>query len=295
MYLIELLKKIFRDKNLGIIIYLILNIFVVVMILSSFFASNKINGILFGIIAYLLSVSIALSPIGEWLLRLQTNCKVIKRVDYLEKLNPLFEEVYNKAKEIDPSISSNIKLYMNDNMEPNAFATGRNTICLTKGLLSYTDDEIKAIFSHEFGHLRNKDTDLLLLITVGNFIIMFFFIVFRLIFRTTGIIASIINRSWGTLIITLFIDTIYVAMFSLWTRLGAVLVLHSSRRSEYEADKFAFDTGYGYYLAEALDKLSLYSGERSKGIFDTLMSSHPRTDDRIAKLQELGVEYRRTF
>ena len=58
MYLIELLKKIFRDKNLGIIIYLILNIFVVVMILSSFFASNKINGILFGIIAYLLSVSI---------------------------------------------------------------------------------------------------------------------------------------------------------------------------------------------------------------------------------------------
>ena len=124
---------------------------------------------------------------------------------------------------------------------------------------------------------------------------MFFFIVFRLIFRTTGIIASIINRSWGTLIITLFIDTIYVAMFSLWTRLGAVLVLHSSRRSEYEADKFAFDTGYGYYLAEALDKLSLYSGERSKGIFATLMSSHPRTDDRIAKLQELGVEYRRTF
>lgn len=295
MYVFEFLQRLIKKKNVGIIVYLIINIFIVINLLSSFFPNNMILGILFGTAVYIVSVSVALSPVGEWILRRQTGCREIERADYKERLIPLFEEVYSKAKEKDLRISTDIKLYMNNDMQPNAFATGRNTICLTRGLLNYSDEEIKAIFAHEFGHLHYKDTDSLLLITVGNFIVTSFFVVSRLIFRFFGFTFAIVNRSWGAWILTLLMDVIYVGMFNLWTWLGTMLVLHSSRGREYEADKFAFDTGYGNSLAQALDKIGTYSGERSKGLFATLMSSHPETDSRIAKLQELGATYRRIF
>ncbi|HEY8362450.1 MAG TPA: M48 family metalloprotease [Tissierellaceae bacterium] len=108
-----------------------------------------------------------MSPIGEWILRIQTGSKQIKRKDYLNRLEPLFQEVLTKAREINPSIPEDVKLFMSEDKEPNAFATGRKTVCLTKGLLNYSDEQIKAVFAHELGHLGNKDTDFILLVTIG--------------------------------------------------------------------------------------------------------------------------------
>ena len=323
MYIIEFFKRIFKMKNWGILLYLIINIVVVVIIFGNVFTlPNQFNGgeitpataimaIIFGIIMYIISISIALSPIGEWLLRKLNKCEKITRKEDLNRLKPLFHEVYERAQILDSSISPNIQLYINDDKEPNAFATGRNTICLTRGLLEYSDDEIKAIFAHEFGHLHHKDTDLILFTTVGNFIVNIAFIVMRVTFYIIGFIFALFasgasrnrRRRWdGTYeetpdftpfaIIVLF-DAIFVGLFNLWTKIGVLLVLQSSRAHEFEADKFANEAGYGYDLAEALDHLEGYSGEKSKGLFLTLMSTHPSTDQRIAKLQELGVPYER--
>lgn len=293
MYIVEFLKRIFKKNNIGIIIYLILNLFVVVSFISILIPKSLILGILLGIVVYIISISIALSPFGEAILRYQIGCQEIERVDYIERLIPLFDEVYLKALEKDPNLSKNIKLYMRDDAEPNAFATGRNTICLTRGLLNLSDNEIKAIFAHEFAHLSNKDTDLILLVTVGNFIVLIFFVIIRFIFRTIGFIFAIINRSLGVYLATLLIDFIYVGIFNLWTWFGNVLVLHSSRKHEFEADKFAYNLGYGNDLAMALDNLNNYSGDTAKGLFATLRSSHPKIDARISKLQQLGATYRR--
>ena len=47
---------------------------------------------------------------------------------------------------------------MNHDEAPNAFATGRKTICVTEGMLSMPVEQIKATLGHEFGHLeRNID------------------------------------------------------------------------------------------------------------------------------------------
>ena len=287
-YFMDFIQNLTKKGNTGVLIYLILNVFIVVTIFSM--VQPGITGTIFGIVAYALSIAIALSPAGEWLLRVQTGCKRIKRVEYKERLEPLFREVYDKAKEQYPLLSENIELFMSQDKFPNAFATGRKTVCLTKGFLGFSDNKIKAVFAHELGHLAHKDTDIILIIAVGNFIVSAFFITYRVITGMMAFMFAIASRSYGTLIMHFFMDLIFVGMMWLWTRFGIILTRHSSRQNEYLADKFAYDCGYGNELAETLDLIGQGSG--AKGLWANLASTHPDTDDRIARLQDLGCSYR---
>ena len=54
------------------------------------------------------------------------------------------------------------RLWVIDQDEPNAFATGRNpshaSVAVTRGLLqSMNDDEIEGVLAHELGHVKNRD------------------------------------------------------------------------------------------------------------------------------------------
>ena len=51
---------------------------------------------------------------------------------------------------------------------PNAFALGRQTLCITDGLLLLSDDMILGILAHEIGHLSYGHTVIQLLIGGGN-------------------------------------------------------------------------------------------------------------------------------
>lgn len=74
-YLFDFLTRMFRKSNISVIIYLILNVALVCGFTVLFVPDNIPLGIVIGIVLYLVSVTIALSPIGEWYLRFQTRCK----------------------------------------------------------------------------------------------------------------------------------------------------------------------------------------------------------------------------
>ena len=63
------------------------------------------------------------------------------------------------------------------------------------------------------------------------------------------------------------------------------------RQNEYVADAYAYKLGYGELLASVLD--TKMGNEPENSFIKALYSTHPPTDDRIAKLQELGANYSR--
>lgn len=307
MYFIDFFKKVFKLKNIGIIVWMVINLYIII----SFFPTTKgvTNGsealvaIIRGVIVYAISVALALSPIGEAIFRSMNGCREIVDSSILNRLTPLFNEIYEKAKLKDPNLSQNIKLYIVDQPYPNAFALGRNTVCVTNGLLHLDDDEIKGIFAHEFAHLSNKDTDISLFIYVGNLLASLMFLILRVILFIISFLMISFSESNSTyetydaygrrqrkkdgalkgFALATGLDMIYVAIIGLYTKLGIILVSHSSRSHEFAADKFAYNLGYGRELRDALVELQ---GETEKptGFVANLMATHPKTALRIEKL-----------
>lgn len=306
MYLVDFITRITRKSNIPVLIYLVLNIFIIAGIINVAMSESRQPfwlSFLIAIALYALSLLIALSPIGEAIIRFQTHCKRIKRKDQINYLEPIFREVYARARRLDPSIPNDVQLYMNDDEAPNAFATGRKTICVTAGMMDMPEDQIKATLAHEFGHLAHKDTDLILVVAVGNMfvsaVIMFINICITIFHFVMSIASLAIGGSEG--VVAYAVNGLYHLMLTafvsgltwLWTKIGVLLVMKSSRANEYEADEFAFNLGYGDDLCILLDSIDSSSG--AKGLFASLASSHPDTDDRIQRLQDLGAGYRMSY
>src|ERR1700733_1964574 len=55
------------------------------------------------------------------------------------------------------------KVFISENPQPNAFATGRNpdhaAVCVTSGLLAkVSNEELTGVIAHELGHVKHRDT-----------------------------------------------------------------------------------------------------------------------------------------
>ncbi|MGN0326353.1 MAG: M48 family metalloprotease, partial [Lachnospiraceae bacterium] len=170
------------------------------------------------------------------------------------------------------------------------------TICLTEGLLELSDDEIKATLGHEFGHLAHKDTDRILVISIGNLfvtgicmVIQGFILLFQIAFTifdaasSDNIGEAILKGAYYAFIKTVMFFIINLIMRA-WTGIGCLLCMKTSRDCEYLADEFSVRMGYGTYLCAVLDK----AGDvRLKGLFANLSKSHPDSEDRIDRIIDL--------
>ena len=312
LYIVDFVRRIIAQRNIPTLIYIVLNVLIMTMILTIPFNIPDTNMPLFaflplGLLVYAISLVVALSPIGEWILRLQTGCTKITRKEQIDIIEPLFREVYEKAKISNPAISNNVRLYINPDDAPNAFATGRQTICVTEGLLTMPAGQIKATLAHEFGHLGNKDTDMILLITVGNLLLsgsisIVRFAINMILFLMSMIFtfaASVVAGGLGSVVSSVFgfamkvVNSAIDMLILLWSKIGTLLVMKSSRDNEYAADKFAcsLSTEYGNDLCALLDHIG---DEKPDGLFAALASSHPENNERIARIQTYpGVTYRK--
>jgi len=196
------------------------------------------------------------------------------------------------------------KIYVIENDQPNAFATGRNpenaAVAATTGLLSMlTEEEVMGVMAHELAHVKNRDTLTMTvtatiagaITTLANFALFF-----------GG------NRNNGGLIGAL-------AIMILAPLAASLVQMAISRSREYEADKAGAEIcGHPEWLASALAKISQgaaripndtaerhpetgqlmiinpLSGEGR----DNLFSTHPATQNRIDRLLQMRMSGGRT-
>jgi heat shock protein HtpX len=196
------------------------------------------------------------------------------------------------------------KVYLMDEPQPNAFATGRNpqnaAVAVTTGLLQQLSrEEVAGVVAHELAHIKNHDT-LIMTITATIAGAISMLAQFGMFFG-----GNRDNNSGGMGII----GTLAMVILA---PLAAMLVqMAISRTREYSADKMgAFICGNPSWLASALAKIQNAAhqipnekAEREPGMahmfiinplsgqrMDNLFSTHPATENRIAALQQLSSE-----
>ena len=153
---IDVLKNIFKRSSVGTIIFFVLNALVIV----GLFAGFGYESLLTILAIYVVSIIVAFSPVGEWIFCLMVGARTMTRVDMRNRMIPLLDAVYHRAKRKTPGLIDDIDLKVMYAPEPNAYAIGRRTVCVTEGLFSLSDDEIKGILAHELGHLACRHTEI---------------------------------------------------------------------------------------------------------------------------------------
>ena len=197
------------------------------------------------------------------------------------------------------------RVYLIDNPQPNAFATGRNpqnaAVAATTGLLQrLTPEEVAGVMAHEMAHVQNRDT---LTMTITATLAGAISMLANFAFFLGGGNSRDNNNPLGFIGVLI---AMIVAPFA------AMLVqMAISRTREYSADRRGAEIcGNPLWLASALAKIARaahvvpnmdaernpatahmfiinpLSGER----MDSLFSTHPNTENRIAALQAMAAE-----
>ena len=95
MYVLDLIKRLVHKTNIPTLIYLVINVFVITgiiaLLLIGFTGITFWQEFVLALILYMISLFIAMSPFGEWILRLQTGCKKIKRTEQKEFIESIFQ------------------------------------------------------------------------------------------------------------------------------------------------------------------------------------------------------------
>lgn len=201
------------------------------------------------------------------------------------------------------------KIYIIDEAQPNAFATGRNekhaVIAVTKGLLEKLEKaELEGVIAHELSHIGNRDIFLstVIVIFVGIIAMLSDFFLRISFFRKRG------DNEDSRITMILMVLGIVAAILA---PLAAVIIqLAISRKREFLADASgALLTRYPEGLSRALEKISQdphslkvasnttahlyfaspFRGKESKSFFHRLFMTHPPIEERIKILQEMKI------
>ncbi len=203
------------------------------------------------------------------------------------------------------------RLYVVDDAQPNAFATGRNpenaVICVTTGLLEKLDYyELEGVIAHEMSHIKNYDIRLSCVVSVMvGFIVMLSDMFSRALFWG-GLNDDNDSDSKGNGFL-MIIGLIFLILSPIF---GSLMQLALSRKREFLADSTAAEiTRNPDGLISALQKLegdpnqlktansataNMYivnpfknSTKEGKKKSTSLWSTHPSTADRIEALRNL--------
>lgn len=283
---------------------IIVSIFIIAITLIVYYICNALNlGIVSIVIALVFSIGSAWGSYyysDKIVLSLNRARPATKEED-LKLVNIL------DALMVTAGLPSKPRLYVVEDSQPNAFATGRNpenaVICVTTGLLEKLNYyELEGVIAHEMSHIKNYDIRLSCVVSVMvGFIVMISDIFSRMLFW--GGVKDRDSDNKGNVILML-IGLVFLILSPIF---GSLMQLALSRKREFLADSTAVElTRNPDGLISALEKLEndpnqletannatanmyIVNPFKKEGKKKTtnIWSTHPSTADRIEALRNI--------
>lgn len=285
----------------------IISIFILVITLIVYYVCNALNlGNLSIVIALIFSIASAWGSYyySDKIVLASCSARPATKEEDLKLVNIL------EALMVTAGLPKKPDLYVVDDPQPNAFATGRNpehaVICVTTGLLEKLDYyELEGVIAHEMSHIKNYDILLSAVVSVFvGFIVMISDIFARALFWGGTRDRDSDSKANGILMLVGLVFLILSPIF------GTLMQLALSRKREFLADSTAVEfTRNPEGLISALEKLdsdpnelqtansataNMYivspfrkNGEKGKKKSSSIWSTHPSTEDRINALRTL--------
>ena len=214
-----------------------------------------------------------------------------------------FRNYYNMVKELAENAQLPMpKVYVINEQQPNAFATGRNpehaAVAATVGIMqTLSERELRGVMAHELAHVKHRDT---LISTISA--------------TVAGAISSIAQFGMffggrggdGERSISPIVSML---MMFLAPMAAGLIQMAISRSREYEADRVGAEISNDpKALADALTKISNYAHQIPNqtaeahpetgqmmivnplfgGGFDKWFSTHPQTEERVSRLMAMA-------
>ena len=213
---------------------------------------------------------------------------------------------YNMVKELAQNAQLPMpKVYVINEQQPNAFATGRNpehaAVAATVGIMqALSERELRGVMAHELAHVKHRDT-LISTISATMAGAISAIAQFGMFFGGRG---GDGERSVSPIVSML--------MMFLAPMAAGLIQMAISRSREYEADRMGAEISKDpKALADALTKIHNYAHQIPNqtaeahpetgqmmiinplaGIsFDSLFSTHPKTEERVARLMAMASGY----
>jgi heat shock protein HtpX len=216
-----------------------------------------------------------------------------------------FRSYYNMVKELAANAQLPMpKVYVMNEQQPNAFATGRNpehaAVAATVGIMqALSERELRGVMAHELAHVKHRDT---LISTISA--------------TVAGAIGSLAQFGMffgggrnedGERSVSPIVSMLMMFLAPL---AASLIQMAISRSREFEADRGGAEISKDpQALADALIKISNYAHQipnetaemhpetgqmmiinpLSGMSFDSLFSTHPKTEERVAKLRAMVV------
>jgi heat shock protein HtpX len=205
------------------------------------------------------------------------------------------------------------KLYLIQESQPNAFATGRNPehaiVAVTSGLIEKLDrSEIEGVLAHELSHIGNRD---MLLMTVTVVLAGFIALISDIFIRIRFFGGGKRRNSGGNGQMQMIMMGIALASALLAPIAATLIRMAVSRKREFLADATgALITRYPEGLASALEKITSdpspmksaknatahlyianpFRGKQKKNWLTKMFMTHPPIGERIARLKNMKTQ-----
>ena len=273
-------KKFFADIIKNILVGGIMSFLIIALTMFIFEAFGNM-AILVGTVAMMV-IMLVLNLIIVPLMRIYNKFTPLEDGELKSKLLTLCEKYGMRVRKIVVRDASR------RTTTSNAFCAGfgkLKTISLDDNLVNnFTDDEIVAVFAHEFAHAKYKHTVKSLPFSMVRILLVF--IALWIVLNIPGFYTAFgfdgINYFFAEILVT----------FITWPVSNGLNIISNylSRRHEYQADAFAAKEGYGHDLVSSLKRLhkEALSDINPHPVKVVLDYSHPTLSQRITAIE--GVQ-----